>query len=57
MNGYVSFANVEGLGVPGGPDDDVGVGEEGKGRGRWWGFLQIAGKRRSESVNSVRSAS
>lgn len=56
MNGYVSFANVQGLGVPDGAEDDVDEGEEEKGRGRWWGFLQIASKRRSDSTSSIHSA-
>lgn len=56
MNGYVSFANVQGLGVPGGAEDDVDASEEDKGRGRWWGFLPM-GKRRSESTSSIHSSS
>ncbi|KAI9450300.1 hypothetical protein BJY52DRAFT_1191952 [Lactarius psammicola] len=34
MDGYVSFANVEGLGVPPGVDEDAT--EEEKRRGSWW---------------------
>ncbi|OCH89043.1 hypothetical protein OBBRIDRAFT_41632 [Obba rivulosa] len=50
MDGYVSFANVEGLGVPAGAEEDDE--EESKARGRWWNWLTIAGKRRHEDSGS-----
>ncbi|KAI0948931.1 hypothetical protein AcW1_008668 [Taiwanofungus camphoratus] len=61
VDGYVSFANIEGLGVPEGEDEDD-EGEDGKARGRWWQWLTIttgktAGRERgrSESASSLAS--
>ncbi|KAH8107646.1 hypothetical protein BXZ70DRAFT_1013488 [Cristinia sonorae] len=50
MDGYVSFANIEGLGVPDGEDGD---GEEEAGRSaRWLKWLNV-GRGRSDSTGSV----
>jgi len=58
MDGYVSFANIEGLGVPEGEDDDDIEGEDGKGRGRWWQWLTItSGKTGSKIRGRSDSAS
>jgi len=55
MNGYVSFANVEGLGLPDGLLDDVNANGEdgGSKRGRWlkW-FTGAGGRDRSESIGA-----
>ncbi|CCL98190.1 uncharacterized protein FIBRA_00184 [Fibroporia radiculosa] len=55
MDGYVSFANIEGLGVPEGEEDDTD--EDGKSRGRWWEWLTMTTKSRgrSESASSIAS--
>lgn len=42
MNGYISFANIEGLGVPEGSDEEVD--DEAKSRSRWFQWLHISGK-------------
>ncbi|RDX55230.1 hypothetical protein OH76DRAFT_1397626 [Lentinus brumalis] len=42
MDGYISFATIEGLGVPEGNDDDSD--EEAKSRSRWFQWLHISGK-------------
>ncbi|KAH9949079.1 hypothetical protein B0H21DRAFT_689033 [Amylocystis lapponica] len=61
IDGYVSFANIEGLGVPDGDDADS-EDEDGKARGRWWHWLSIPGGKtgdrsrgRSESASSAAS--
>ncbi|KAI0633506.1 hypothetical protein C8Q77DRAFT_1157709 [Trametes polyzona] len=61
MDGYISFANIEGLGVPGGTDDESE--EDAKSRSRWFQWLHltsgkgaVAGDRsrgRSESASSA----
>lgn len=48
IDGYVSFANVEGLGGPPGVDEDVS--EEEKHRGSWW---QWRGRSRSGSLGTA----
>ena len=48
IDGYVSFANVEGLGVPPGVDEDAT--EEEKRRGSWW---QWRGRERSGSLGTA----
>ncbi|KAI0769427.1 hypothetical protein BD413DRAFT_84315 [Trametes elegans] len=60
MDGYISFANIEGLGVPGGSDEDSE--DDARSRSRWFQWLHlnsgrgaIAGDRsrgRSESASS-----
>jgi len=53
MDGYVSFATIEGLGVPEGEDYD---GDEDSGRkGKWLKWLSVGGRGRSESVSSLAS--
>ncbi len=42
MDGYISFATIEGLGVPEGNDDETD--EEAKSRSRWFQWLHISGK-------------
>ncbi|KZT04137.1 uncharacterized protein LAESUDRAFT_715694 [Laetiporus sulphureus 93-53] len=44
MDGYVSFANIEGLGVPGGEEDSEEEEEDGRARGRWWQWLTMSAK-------------
>ena len=39
MDGYVSFANIEGLGIPEGSDEDTD--EDAKSRSRWFQWLQL----------------
>ncbi|KZT63732.1 hypothetical protein DAEQUDRAFT_770333 [Daedalea quercina L-15889] len=52
MDGYVSFANIEGLGVPeGAVDDDMD--DDDDSMGRWWRWLTMKGRARSESASSV----
>ena len=60
MDGYISFATIEGLGVPEGSDEESE--EEAKSRSRWFQWLHISGKTapphdraraRSESSGSV----
>lgn len=48
IDGYVSFANVEGLGVPPGVDEDAT--EEEKRRGSWWQWR--GGRERSGSLGT-----
>ncbi|THH12783.1 hypothetical protein EW146_g7367 [Bondarzewia mesenterica] len=55
MNGYVSFANVEGLGLPPGMDDgadDDDDGEEMRGI-RGWFKTTFSGRARSGSASAV----
>lgn len=57
MDGYVSFATIEGLGVPGGEEYE---GEEESGRkGKWLKWLSVGaavkGRDRSDSASSVAS--
>ncbi len=51
MDGYVSFANIEGLGVPQGEEDEQRS-EEAKEHGRWLKWLSLGapktGRERSE---------
>jgi len=57
MDGYVSFANIEGLGIPDGEDHDEGD-DEGKNQGRWLKWLMGSaktGRGRSDSACSVAS--
>ncbi|KAI0743647.1 hypothetical protein C8Q80DRAFT_1272310 [Daedaleopsis nitida] len=42
MDGYISFATIEGLGVPEGSDEEAD--EEAKSRSRWFQWLHISGK-------------
>lgn len=42
MDGYISFANIEGLGVPDESDDETD--EDVKSRSRWFQWLHISGK-------------
>lgn len=42
MDGYISFANIEGLGVPDESDDETD--EDVKSRSRWFQWLHITGK-------------
>ncbi|KAI1794229.1 hypothetical protein LXA43DRAFT_884185 [Ganoderma leucocontextum] len=42
MDGYISFANIEGLGVPDDSDDETD--EDAKSRSRWFQWLHISGK-------------
>ncbi|RPD78099.1 hypothetical protein L226DRAFT_520548 [Lentinus tigrinus ALCF2SS1-7] len=42
MDGYISFATIEGLGVPEGSDEESE--EEAKSRSRWFQWLHISGK-------------
>ncbi|EJF65219.1 hypothetical protein DICSQDRAFT_152474 [Dichomitus squalens LYAD-421 SS1] len=42
MDGYISFANIEGLGIPEGSDDETD--EDAKSRSRWFQWLHISGK-------------
>lgn len=59
MDGYISFATIEGLGVPEGSDEEAD--EEAKSRSRWFQWLHISGKTaphdrargRSESSGSM----
>ncbi|OSX65838.1 hypothetical protein POSPLADRAFT_1031092 [Postia placenta MAD-698-R-SB12] len=51
MDGYVSFATIEGLGVPEGYEDDDNEDDDGNGRGRWWQWLTIASKSRDRSAS------
>ncbi|KAI0784666.1 hypothetical protein C8Q75DRAFT_377439 [Abortiporus biennis] len=54
MNGYVSFANVEGLGVPDEYLNDDPEDDEAKGRGRWLKWLSIGGgKESSKEITRV----
>lgn len=41
MDGYVSFATIEGLGIPEGSDEDT---DEDKQRSRWFQWLHLSGK-------------
>ncbi|PCH35957.1 hypothetical protein WOLCODRAFT_166567 [Wolfiporia cocos MD-104 SS10] len=56
MDGYVSFANIEGLGMPAGADideEDDSEAEDAKARGRWWNWLSLPNRGgRSASVVS-----
>ncbi|OBZ70580.1 hypothetical protein A0H81_09274 [Grifola frondosa] len=59
MDGYISFATIEGLGVPDGADDD-GSDEDSKARSRWWQWLHLASGKagdgaRIDSANSAAS--
>lgn len=59
MDGYISFANIEGLGVPDGSDEETD--EDAKSRSRWFQWLHLSGKNaihdrtrgRSESASSA----
>ena len=42
MDGYISFANIEGLGIPEGSDEESD--EDAKSRSRWFQWLHISGK-------------
>ncbi|KAI0644695.1 hypothetical protein C8Q79DRAFT_883845, partial [Trametes meyenii] len=60
MDGYISFANIEGLGMPDGTDDDSD--EDAKSRSRWFQWLHLTSGKgavgdrsrgRSESASSA----
>ena len=56
MSGYVSFANVEGLGEPPGMDIDSDEGEENAKRwGRWWRMWSFINGVHSDGSQGVES--
>lgn len=50
MDGYVSFANIEGLGIPEGSDEDTD--EDSKSRSRWFQWLQLTGRAGNDHVRN-----
>lgn len=58
MDGYVSFADIEGLGVPSGEVDDLDDEDAKRSRAGWLKWLPLSHKQqqreRSESVPSSR---
>ena len=55
MDGYISFATIEGLGVPEGSDEEGD--EEAKSRSRWFQWLHISGKTGANDRTRGRSES
>ncbi|CAL1706014.1 unnamed protein product [Somion occarium] len=49
MDGYVSFANIEGLGFPEDLDEGDGEEEDSKNHGRWLKWLSLGGRARNAS--------